>query len=99
LSFLAKNQQLSNVMLMGKQQMPPLEQLILAGLFGHQQTHPNSQWLAASTTMITCLEVDETGASVAPGEKHHSGVAVDDKARSGRNRNKCGTRQKSPQWG
>jgi len=34
LQFLAKNQQLSNAMLMGKQQTPPLEQPILFRSFG-----------------------------------------------------------------
>jgi len=51
LQFLAKNQQLSNVMLMGKQQTPPLEQPILFRWFGHQQTQ--SKLAMASTTMIT----------------------------------------------
>jgi len=77
LQFLAKNQQLSNVMLMGKQQRPPLKQPILFRSFGRQQTQ--SKPAMASTTMITCSEVDEMGASVAPGEKHHSGVGVDGK--------------------
>jgi len=35
--------------------------------------------------MITSHEADKTGASVSPGEKHHSGVAVDDKVRSAQN--------------
>jgi len=51
LQFLAKNQQLSNVMLMGKQQTPPLEQPILFRSFGRQQTQ--SKPAMASTTVIT----------------------------------------------
>jgi len=81
LQFLAKNQQLSNVMLMGKQQTPPLEQPILFRSFGRQQTQ--SKPAMASTTMITSSEADEMGARVAPGKKHHSGVRVESKFRSG----------------
>jgi len=77
LAFSAENQQLSDAMPMGKQQMPPLKQLIFFTLFGRQQTQ--SKQPMASTTMITSLKADETGASVAPGKKHHSGVRVDDK--------------------
>jgi len=62
-TFLAKNQQLFNAMLMGKLQTPPLEQLI------NQIEQP-----MASTTMMTSSQADETGASVAPGKKHHSRV-------------------------
>jgi len=72
LAFLAKNQQLSNVMPMGKQQMPPLEQPILLRSFGRQQTQ--SKQPMANTTMITSVEGDEMGASVAPGKKHYSRV-------------------------
>jgi len=57
--------------------MPPLKQLIFFTLFCRQQTQ--SKQPMASTTMITSLKADETGASVAPGKKHHSGVRVDDK--------------------
>jgi len=57
LQFLAKNQQLSNVMRMEKQQTPPLEQPILFRSFGRQQTQSKSAM--ASTTMITSSEVDE----------------------------------------
>ena len=74
LAFLAKNQQLSNVMLMGKQQRPPLEQPISFRSFSHQQTQ--SKQPMASTTMMTSLEADETRASVAPGKKHFSRVRV-----------------------
>jgi len=45
-----------------------------------------------NTTMVTSLEADEMAASVAPGEKHRSGVRVDGKFRSGRNWSKRGTR-------
>jgi len=81
LQFLAKNQQLSNGMLMGKQQMPPLEQRILFRSFSRQQTQ--SKPAMASTTMIMSSEADEMGVSVAPCKKHHSEVRVDGKFRIG----------------
>jgi len=89
LAFLAKNQQLSDATLMGKQQTPPLDQLILFRSFGCQQTQ--SKQSMASPTMTTSLKADETGASLAPGEKCCSRVRVDGKFR-GQNWSKCGTR-------
>jgi len=60
---------------MGKQQMLPLKQPILFRSFGRQQIQ--SKQPMTSTTMITSLEVDEIGASVAPGKNHYSRVRVD----------------------
>jgi len=74
LTFLAKNQQLSNAMPMGKQQMSPLEQPILFRSFGRQQTQ--SKQPIASTTMITSLEGGEMGASVAPGKNTTAGLEL-----------------------
>ena len=48
--FLAKNQQLSDLMPMGKQQTPPLEQPIFVHLLGHQQTQTK---LPIAVTMTT----------------------------------------------
>jgi len=91
LTFSAKHQQLSDAMLMGKQQTPPLEQSILFRSFGRQQTQ-SKQPITSTTMMITSLEMDETGASVAHGKKHCSRVRVDGKFRSEKKWSKCGTR-------
>jgi len=92
LAFFAKNLQLSDVMLMGKQQPPHSSHRFCSGHSVVNKPNPNSQWLASRTTMITSHEADETGESVTPGKKHCSMVRVDGKVRSGGNGSKCGTR-------
>jgi len=54
---------------------PPLAQPIPCRSFGRQQIQ--SKQSMASTTMMTSLEADKIGASVAPGKKHHNRVRVD----------------------
>jgi len=72
LSFLAKNQQLSIVMLMGKQQTPPLWKWTKQEQVWHQVKNAT-----VGLQLMTRQEAEETGTSVTPSKSPCSGVRVD----------------------